>query len=169
MCPNKSLFMSYEAFDGWVHVIGNDTSYKVVNKGIIKLKMFDGMIKQLKDVRHMPELKKKNLIPLSMLDKMGCSVKFESDTLKVIKGSMVLMRGYMNNGMYVFQGSVVTSDGEVSNQNLDKTILWHLRLGYMSETGLKRCQNRGFLEMIRWRPRNSVKNVSSASLQESKI
>ena len=79
-----------------------------------------------------------------MLDKMGCSVKFESDTLKVIKGSIVLMKGDMNNGLYVFQGSVVTSDGEVSNQNLDKTILWHLRLGYMSEIGLKRCQNKGF-------------------------
>ena len=63
MCPNKSFFMSYEAFDGGVHVIGNDTSYKVVNKGIIRLKMFDGMIKQLKDVRHMPELKKKKKKP----------------------------------------------------------------------------------------------------------
>ena len=79
-----------------------------------------------------------------MLDKMGCLVKFESDTLKVIKGLMVLMKGDMNNGLYVFQGSAVTSDGEVSNQNLDKAILWHLRLGYMSETSLKRCQNRGF-------------------------
>ena len=55
--------MSYEACDGGVPVIGKNTSYKVVNKDIIRLKMFDGMIKQLKDVRHMLELKKKKPYP----------------------------------------------------------------------------------------------------------
>lgn len=135
--------MNYKACDGGLLVIGNDTSYKVISKGLIRLKMFDGMIRQLKNVRHVPELKR-NLISLSMLDKMRCLIKFEFGTLRVIKKSMVLMKGDMNNGLYVLHGSTVTGDGEVSNQNLNRTILWHLSLGYMSERGLKRCQNRGF-------------------------
>lgn len=50
-----------------------------------------------------------------------------------MKGSMVLMKGDMNNGMYVFQGSVITGDAGISNQNLDKAMLQHLRLGHISE------------------------------------
>ncbi|KAH9771320.1 hypothetical protein KPL71_012662 [Citrus sinensis] len=40
---------------------------------------------------------------IGMLDKMGCLVKLESGTLKV-RGSMVLMKGSLSNGLYVLQG-----------------------------------------------------------------
>lgn len=48
----------------------------------------------------------------------------------------MLMKGDMNNGMYVFQGSVITGDAGISNQNLDKAMLRHLRLGHISERSL---------------------------------
>ena len=41
----------------------------------------------------------------------------------MLKGSMMLMKGNLDNGSYVLQGSVVTEDVEVSNQNLNKTLL----------------------------------------------
>lgn len=75
MCPNKNLFINYEANDGRAVVMGNDLFYKVVGKGVTRLKMFDGMFKELRDVKHVPELKK-NLISLGMFDKMGYLVKF---------------------------------------------------------------------------------------------
>ena len=109
---------------------------KVVGKGIIRLKMLDGITRELVDVRHVPNLRK-NLISLGMLDKMGCFVKLESGTLKVMRGSMVLIKGNLSNGLYVLYGTVVTGDVWVSNQNLDKTMLWHLRLGHMSEKRLR--------------------------------
>lgn len=51
MCPNKNLFINYEACDGGVVVMGNDASYIVVGRGLIRLKIFDGMIRELRDVR----------------------------------------------------------------------------------------------------------------------
>ena len=51
MCPNNSIFINYEAYDGGLIVMGNDAMCKVVGRGIIRLKMFDGMIKELVDVR----------------------------------------------------------------------------------------------------------------------
>lgn len=57
MYPNKRLFKNYEACDGGVVVIENDASCKVVDRDIIRLKMFDGMIKELKNVRYVLELK----------------------------------------------------------------------------------------------------------------
>ena len=89
--------------------MGNDSSCRVVGRGSIRLKMFDGMIRELRDVRHVPDLKR-NLISLGMLDKIGCLVKLESGTLKVLKGSMVVMKGNMSNGLYVLQGLAVTGD-----------------------------------------------------------
>ncbi|KAH9680944.1 hypothetical protein KPL71_026750 [Citrus sinensis] len=136
MCPNKAFFKSYETYDGGIIVIGNDASCRVIGRGTIKLKMLDGTIRELANVRHVPDLKR-NLISLGMLDKMGCVIKLESGTLKVLKGSMVLMKGNLDNGLYVLQGSVVTGDVGVSNQNLNKTLLWHFRLGHMSERGLR--------------------------------
>ncbi|KAH9670384.1 hypothetical protein KPL70_016970 [Citrus sinensis] len=114
MCPNKILFTNYETCDGGIVVMGNDSSCRVVGRGSIRLKMFDGMIRELRDVRHVPDLKR-NLISLGMLDKIGCLVKLESGTLKVLKGSMVVMKGNMSNGLYVLQGSAVTGDAVVSN------------------------------------------------------
>ncbi|KAH9723787.1 CCHC-type domain-containing protein [Citrus sinensis] len=89
---------------------------------------------ELRDVRHVPDLKR-NLISLGMLDKIECLVKLESGTLKVMKGSMVVMKGNVSNGLYVLQGSTVTGDVAVSNQNLNKTMLWHLRPAQTASLG----------------------------------
>ncbi|KAH9679155.1 hypothetical protein KPL71_026007 [Citrus sinensis] len=151
MCPNKNLFTNYETCDGGIVVMGNDSSCRVVGRGSIRLKMFDGMIRELRDVRHVPDLKR-NLISLGMLDKTGCLVKLESGTLKVLKGSMVVMKGNMSNGLYVLQGSAVIGDVAVSNQKLNKTMLWHMRLGHMSERGLIELSKHGVLGVDKIEP-----------------
>lgn len=91
MCPNKTFFNSYETYNGGTIVMGNDSSCKVIGRGTIKLKMLDGTIRELADVRYVPNMKKK-LISLGMFDKMGCVIKLELGTLKVLEGSMVLMK-----------------------------------------------------------------------------
>lgn len=103
------MFINYEAYDGGVVVMRNDTICEVVRKGTIRLKKFNGMTRELVDVGHVPNLKR-NLIFLSMLDKIGCLVRLKSGTLKVIKGSMVLMKRKLNNGLYVLQGTTVIGD-----------------------------------------------------------
>ena len=70
--------------------MGNNTMCKVVGLGTIRFKMFDGMIRELRDVRHIPDLKR-NLISLGTLDQIGCSIKVEYGVMKVIRGSIVIM------------------------------------------------------------------------------
>jgi hypothetical protein len=58
--------------------MGNDISCKVVGIGSIQIKMFDGSVKILTDVRHVPELRK-SLISLGVLDIGGYKVLFKVD------------------------------------------------------------------------------------------
>ena len=51
-------------------LMGNNASYKIVGIGTVKIKMFDGIVTTLNDVRHVLNLKR-NLISLSTLDSKG--------------------------------------------------------------------------------------------------
>lgn len=133
MCSNKYLFTTYQSYNG-----GN--VYEVTSIGSIRLKLSNGIIRGITNVKHIPELKR-DLISLSMLDKTICSIRVKSSILKVVKGSMVLMRGDMINGLYILQGTVISGDVSISeNEVQDKILLWYLRLGYISEKGLKELE-----------------------------
>lgn len=83
---------------------------------MIRLKTSDGKIRELDDVKHVPELNI-NLISFGMLYKMRCLVNFESWTLKMPKGSIVLMKSVTSNGLYILKGTTVTGEVSVSNQS----------------------------------------------------
>ena len=124
-------------------MMGNNSVYKVVGLETIRFKMFDGMIRELREVRHVPNLKR-NLISLSTLDQLRCFIKMESGVMKVIRGSIVVMKGNMHNSLYVLQDTAVTGDVSVSSSlGLDKILMWYLRLGHMSENGLRVLEKHG--------------------------
>lgn len=63
---------------------------------------------------------------------------------------MALMKSDMANGLYVLQGKAISSDANVlQNQIHDKTYLWHLMLGHISEKGLKELEMKGARREIR--------------------
>uniref|UniRef100_A0A2N9G8B6 CCHC-type domain-containing protein n=1 Tax=Fagus sylvatica TaxID=28930 RepID=A0A2N9G8B6_FAGSY len=70
--------------------MGNDGTSTIIGMGTIKIKMFDGVVRTLEEVRHIPDMKK-NLISLGTLDSKGYSYKFENGIMKVSKGAMVVM------------------------------------------------------------------------------
>ncbi|KAH9652997.1 hypothetical protein KPL70_027263 [Citrus sinensis] len=145
MCPFKHHFSEYQEYDGGRVMVGNDAICRVIGIGVIKLKLHDNSILELKQVRHVPDLKR-NLISLGMLDQIGCVVKVQQGIMSVVKGSLVLLRGIRKNGLYVLEGTTVTGMVSVSSSsNVDKTNLWHLRLGHMSLRGLKELSKQGML------------------------
>ncbi|KAH9649101.1 hypothetical protein KPL70_025857 [Citrus sinensis] len=146
MCPYKNYLTEYHDLDGGRVMMSNNAMCKIIGIGNIRLKLHDGTIRELKQVRFVPELKR-NLISLGMLDQMGYSVKIESGEMVIIKGTEIIMKGLRKNGVFVLDGEVVTGEVGVSvDANTDKTKLWHLRLGRIGVRGLKELDKQGLLE-----------------------
>ena len=83
----------------------------------IDIKMFDEMVRELKDVRYVPQLKK-NLISVGALEALGLEVSVRNSVLKMIKGSMVILKGVRCNNFYYLKGCMVTEQVTTSI-NLD--------------------------------------------------
>ena len=63
----KSYFSDYHEYDGAMVMIGNNAVCKVIGMGNIHIKLHDGTVRLIRQVRHVPDLKR-NLISLGMLD-----------------------------------------------------------------------------------------------------
>jgi hypothetical protein len=113
--------------------MGNDVACKIVNIGTIRIRMHDGIVRTLKNVRHIPDLKK-NLIFLGILDSLGYKYPDEGRVIRVSKGSLVMMQCNKVDGLYFLQSSTVTSSVDVSS---DTTRLWHMWLGHSKEVELQ--------------------------------
>ena len=121
--------------------LGNDKPYSIVGKGGVQINQKNETVLKLKDVRHVPNLKK-NLISVGQLSKSGYVITFTSELWKMTKGAMVMARGKKEGTLYV------TSDANgaisVASSGVDTTT-WHYRLGHMSEKGMKVLLSRGKL------------------------
>jgi len=54
VCPNRNWFSSFERLDGCSVIIGDNRLYNMEGIDTIQIKMFDGMIRELKKVRNAP-------------------------------------------------------------------------------------------------------------------
>ena len=71
--------------------MGNNSFCKIAIIWIVKIKIFDGIVRTLTDVRHIPNLKR-NLISLSTFDLNGYKFVSEGGIIKVSKGTLVVMK-----------------------------------------------------------------------------
>ena len=72
-------------------LMGNDASYKTTGVGTVRIKMWDGIVRMLVDVKHVPYLKR-NLILLSTLDSKGYKYTREGGALRVSKVALIVMK-----------------------------------------------------------------------------
>ena len=126
-------------------MLGNNKHCKILCIGTVRIKHYDGIERVLEDVRSIPELKR-NLISLGMLDKSGYTFKSEPNSLRVVRGSLVVMKWTIKNGLYTFTGQTVTNKvSTVLKEDVGITKLWHQRLGHISHRGLQELEKQTVL------------------------
>ena len=105
--------------------------------GTVRVKMVDGIIRELKEVRYVPQLKR-NLISVGALEALGLVISIRDGVLKMIKGSMVVMKGVRRENLYYLKGSTVTSQVETSSSSDDGcTKVWQVKIGQGGERSLQ--------------------------------
>ncbi|KAK3027610.1 hypothetical protein RJ639_042363 [Escallonia herrerae] len=140
-------FATYCSFDGGKVLMGNDVACKVVGIGSIQIRMQDGILRTLINVRHVPELRK-NLISLDTLDCNGCSCRAAGRVMRIMKSALVVMKGLKKNSLYLLQCSTVTRTTAIissSDIDSDTTKLWHMRLGHTREMSMDVLSKQGLL------------------------
>jgi len=118
VCPNRDWFSSFEKLEGCSVVMGDDHPCTMEGVGTIQIKMFDVMVRELKEVRYVPQLKK-NLISVEALETLGLVVSIKNGVPKMTKGSMVVLKAVRQNNLYYLKGSTVTGQVATSTNSDD--------------------------------------------------
>ena len=63
-----------------------------------------------------------------------------------MKGSMVMLKGVLRQGLYILQGKVITGDVAATLANQDETLSWHKILGHIRMGGLQQLCKQGILD-----------------------
>ncbi|KAK3009152.1 hypothetical protein RJ639_014179 [Escallonia herrerae] len=150
MCPNRDWFVTYRSFDGGKVLMGNDVC-KVIGICSIQIRMHDGIVRTLTDVKHVPELRKK-LISLGMLDSNCCSYRAAGGVMRIMKDALVAIKGLKQNSLYLLHGSTVTGAAAATSSSdidSDTTKLWHMHLGHMSERGMDMLSKHGYANGVK--------------------
>ena len=82
------------------------TTYNMDEICTVLIKMFDGMVKELKDARYIPQMKK-NLLSIKTLELQGLEFSGRDGVLKMLKGSIVVLKGVKHNNLYYLKGNTV--------------------------------------------------------------
>ena len=98
MTPNRDWFSTYEPVHKGVVLMGNNASCKLAGIRIVHIKMFDGVVCTIGDIRHVPDLKR-NLISLNTLDAKGYNYTSKGGVLKISKGALIVMKGHQKKTM----------------------------------------------------------------------
>eukprot|EP00253_Pinus_taeda_P004888 PITA_04888 len=144
--PDKKYFRDYvQGYFGQVH-LGDEKPCKIVGMGKVLLKQQNGNQWLLKEVRHVPDLKK-NLISTGQLDSEGCVTTFIDKAWKVTKGALVIAKGEKVGKLYLCNG-IFNSVNALTSKEADAA-LWHHRLRHMSDKGMKILHSRNLLSGLK--------------------
>ncbi|KAK8936753.1 hypothetical protein KSP39_PZI011993 [Platanthera zijinensis] len=149
MCPRREWFTTFRECDGGRVLMGNNSECRTKGIGTIRIRMFDGAIRTLADVRYVPDLRK-SLISLGTLEAVGYSYTGEGGFIRVKRGALVVMKGERTDTLYRLIGTTIAGDAAVAAMSdEDTSALWHARLGHMSERGLVELHRRGLLKGVK--------------------
>ena len=149
MTSNTDWFETYISVNSSIFTMGNSAHCKISGICNIKIKMFDGVVKMSCDIRHVSEMEK-NLVSLGTLDLNGYGYKSVGGVMKITKGVMVVMKGQINlKNIYKLLGSTVVGGIASIESKSDCTVLWHMRLGHISERGMLEFHKKNLLKGVK--------------------
>ncbi|KAL1189499.1 Retrovirus-related Pol polyprotein from transposon TNT 1-94 [Cardamine amara subsp. amara] len=125
--------------------MGNKTTSKVQGIGSVKIRNGDGSTVRLTHVRYIPDMDR-NLLSMGTLEEQGFSFESKDGVLLVKDQTKVLMVGRRHEKLYLLQGTPEYGQSHAVERRRDDTVLWHQRLGHMSQKNMDILVKKGFLD-----------------------
>ena len=162
VCADISMFSSYQVGGTGSLLMGNGSHARVLGVGTVNLKLTSGKIVQLKNVQHVPTIKK-NLVSGSLLCRDGYKLVFESNKCVLSKFGTFVGKGYDSGGLFRF--SLSDDCNKVVNNviNVDESNVWHSRLCHVNFGCMSRLASLSLIPKF-----TSVKNSKCHVCVESK-
>ena len=87
-------------------LFGDGHTCHIEGIGTIRIKLSDGMMRELEDVRYVSQLNK-NLILIGALEAQGLRETLGEGVLKISSGSLIVLNGIRCNNLYYVKDSAV--------------------------------------------------------------
>ena len=101
----RNWFISFKNLDGGLVQMSDNFTCNMNGVCIVLIKMFDGMVRELKNVRYIPQMK--NLISIGALEVHGLEFSGRDRVFRMLHGSMVVLKGVRHN-LYYLKSKMVT-------------------------------------------------------------
>jgi len=149
VCPHKDWFSNFEKLAGCSVVKGDDRPCNMKGTDTVHIKMFDGMVRELKKVRYVPRLKR-NHISVGALKTLGLEVYIRDGVLKMTRDLMVVLKDIRSNSIYYLKGrAIIRQVANSTNSDNDCTRFWHMSLGHTGEKSLQALAKKGLLKGVK--------------------
>ncbi|KAL5751221.1 hypothetical protein ACOSP7_025824 [Xanthoceras sorbifolium] len=107
MTSRREWFHKYKPISRGSVFRGNDHALEIADIGTIKIKMHDGTVRTIQEVRHVKGLKK-NLLSLGQLDDLSCKTHIENGIMKIVRCAFVVMKAEkISANLYMFTGDTL--------------------------------------------------------------
>jgi hypothetical protein len=123
VCADISLFSSYQCKGARALLMGNRLHARVLGVGIVITKFTSGKTVLLKNVQHVPSIKK-NLVSGSLLCRDGYKLVFKSNKCILSKYGTFVAKGYDSGGLFHLSLHDVCNKF-VNNVISNESYIWH--------------------------------------------
>ncbi|KAL2245959.1 UNVERIFIED_CONTAM: Retrovirus-related Pol polyprotein from transposon TNT 1-94 [Sesamum indicum] len=138
----KEIFSNFRYEHAGFVSMANEKRCEIEGLGDISLCFKDGYRMTLKNVRYVPDLSH-NLISCAALEEDGLEGRWGKGLMKIMKGSLIVIKAERKRNLYICNVSYDNLVASVSG--CDLIVLWHKRLGHISQKGLDFLRKDGIL------------------------
>ncbi len=128
--------------------VGNGARVAALAIGTVSLALPSGMILELNNCYYVPAISR-NIISISCLDMFGFEFKFKNSSCCFYLNDMYYGKSSLHNGLYILDLDIPVYNIQtkrLKSNDLNSTLLWHCRLGHISEKRIKKLHKEGLLD-----------------------
>ncbi|CAJ2637004.1 unnamed protein product [Trifolium pratense] len=168
VCYDRAMFKTYTNAENKKVQMGNAHTSDVAGVGDVVLKFTSGKTLILKEVLHVPEMKK-NLVSGFLLNKAGFNQTIGADMYTITKNGIFIGKGYASDGMFKLNVDFnVMNKISPSVYSLCDFNIWHSRLCHVNKRSILNISNLGLIPKLSFNEIEKCEFCSQAKITKSK-